>query len=65
MPKVSDMCYDCGSTISGHHTPLCDFTSSDDVLDLPAKDGSQHWTGEVPNGLEDQVGTYHDDEKFL
>lgn len=59
-------CYDCGSTIQNHHTPLCDLTGSNDVLDLPTNNNyTQHWNGEVPKGLEDQVGTYKDDESLL
>jgi hypothetical protein len=34
-----------------HHTQLCDFAEPDAVRDLPAKPGSQHWTGRVPKGL--------------
>lgn len=41
-------CYDCGSTIAGHHTKLCDLAAPDDKMDLPAKPGTQYWTGEVP-----------------
>jgi hypothetical protein len=44
-------CYDCGSTIYMHHTRLCDFAEPDAVRDLPAKPGTQHWTGRVPKGL--------------
>jgi hypothetical protein len=44
-------CYDCGSTIYMHHTRLCDLAEPSAVRDLPAKPGSQHWTGRVPKGL--------------
>ncbi len=40
-------CYDCGSVIPGHHTELCDMADPMDIRDLPSKEGSQHWTGEV------------------
>ena len=48
-----DACYDCGSTIVGHHTELCDMCCEDegDVRDLPAQEGTQWWTKEVPNHL--------------
>jgi hypothetical protein len=36
-------CYDCGSTITGHHTPSCEFSHPGDKLDLPQRAGSQHW----------------------
>ena len=41
-------CYDCGSTIAGHHTPLCEMAEPGDEKDLPQKKGTQHWTGDVP-----------------
>ena len=41
-------CYDCGSTIAGHHTALCDMAGKDDKMDLPARPNSQHWTGDMP-----------------
>lgn len=41
-------CWDCGSTIEGHHTALCDMADAGDILDLPAQPGTQWWTGEVP-----------------
>lgn len=43
-PSKKDPCYDCGSTIPGHHTKLCDFVEKGDVLDLPAVPGTQWWT---------------------
>ena len=53
-------CYDCGSTISGHHTRLCDLAGPNAIRDLPSKrPDSAHWSGEVPRGLEDQVGTWN------
>ena len=36
-------CYDCGSTIEGHHTPKCEFAVEGDVLDLPEIEGTQWW----------------------
>ncbi len=48
MPIPNDKCYDCGSTIDGHHTALCDFAEKGDILDLPMQAGTQWWTGEVP-----------------
>jgi hypothetical protein len=44
-------CYDCGSTIFLHHTKLCELAEPNAKHDLPAKPGSQHWTGEIPKGL--------------
>jgi hypothetical protein len=44
-------CYDCGSTIFLHHTELCELAEDNAIRDLPAKPGSQHWTGEIPKGL--------------
>ena len=44
-------CYDCGSTIFLHHTKLCELAEDNAIRDLPSKPGSQHWTGEVPEGL--------------
>jgi len=49
-------CYDCGSTIFLHHTKLCDLAEPNAVRDLPAKPGSQHWTGEIPKGLRPILG---------
>lgn len=40
-------CWDCGSTIEGHHTQLCEMAGSDDARDLPSQPGTQWWTGEV------------------
>lgn len=40
-------CWDCGSTIPGHHTQLCEMAEMDTIRDLPAKPGTQWWTGEV------------------
>lgn len=49
LPNSEDNpCYDCGSTIAGHHTSLCDFAEAGDILDLPHAEGCQHWTGELP-----------------
>jgi hypothetical protein len=48
-PNKDDKCYDCGSDIPGHHTLLCDFAAEDDIRDLPACPGTQHWTGELAN----------------
>ena len=43
-PNAEDSCYDCGSTISGHHTPLCAFADDEtDARDLPAIEGTQWW----------------------
>lgn len=36
-------CWDCGSTIFGHHTPDCSFSGEDDILDLPQVPGTQWW----------------------
>lgn len=47
-PHPGDPCYDCGSTIPGHHTALCDFAPEDAVRDLPSHPDTQHWTGEAP-----------------
>jgi len=44
-------CYDCGSTIKGHHTPSCDMAGKRDKRDLPEKPGTQWWTREVPAHL--------------
>src|SRR5262245_1452172 len=43
---VIGSCYDCGSKIPGHHTALCDLAGEEDVKDLPARPGTQYWTGE-------------------
>lgn len=42
-------CYDCGSTIEGHHTELCEMAEDDAVRDLPAHPGTQWWTEAVPH----------------
>jgi len=42
-PNNRDRCYDCGSTIPGHHTPLCEMAPEGAVRDLPAKPGTQWW----------------------
>jgi hypothetical protein len=47
--KKPAKCWDCGSTIPGHHTPLCDLAEEGDVRDLPQQPGTQWWTGEAPN----------------
>lgn len=39
-------CYDCGSTISLHHTPLCDLAEDNAIKDLPAIPNTQYWTKE-------------------
>jgi len=44
-------CYDCGSTIMGHHTRLCDLAEDWAVRDLPSLPNSQYWTGKIPKGL--------------
>jgi hypothetical protein len=45
-------CYDCGSTVFLHHTELCELAEDNAIRDLPANPGSQHWTGEIPKGLD-------------
>ena len=40
-------CYDCGSTIEGHHTELCEMAEDNAVRDLPAHPGTQWWTEAV------------------
>jgi hypothetical protein len=44
-------CYDCGSTILGHHTRLCDLAEDWAIRDLPSLLNSQYWTGKIPKGL--------------
>lgn len=44
LPNAEHPCYDCGSTVIGHHTALCDLAPDDAVLDLPSRPGTQHWT---------------------
>jgi hypothetical protein len=51
-PTDNYPCYDCGSTIFLHHTKLCELAEDNAVRDLPARPRSQHWTGEVPKGLQ-------------
>jgi hypothetical protein len=51
-PTDNYPCYDCGSTIFLHHTKLCELAEDNAIRDLPSKPGSQHWTGEVPKGLQ-------------
>lgn len=46
-PTEENMCYDCGSTIPNHHTPLCALADDDDIKDLPQKEGTQWWIGWV------------------
>lgn len=36
-------CYDCGSTIKGHHTKSCAFPAKGDKRDLPEIPGTQWW----------------------
>jgi len=36
-------CYDCGSTIPGHHTPACEMANPGDARDLPQIPGTQWW----------------------
>jgi len=36
-------CYDCGSTIKGHHTTICEMAWPGDVKDLPCQPGTQYW----------------------
>ena len=43
-------CYDCGSTIKGHHTPRCEMSGQNDIKDLPEIPGTQWWTETVVNG---------------
>jgi hypothetical protein len=50
-PTDNYPCYDCGSTIFLHHTKLCELAEDNAMRDLPAKPGSQHWTGQIPKGL--------------
>jgi hypothetical protein len=51
-PTDNYPCYDCGSTIFLHHTELCELAEDNAIRDLPANPGSQHWTGEIPKGLD-------------
>jgi hypothetical protein len=49
-------CYDCGSTILGHHTRLCELAEDWAVRDLPSLPRSQYWTGRIPQGLHPIAG---------
>ncbi len=51
--KTDNTCYDCGSTIAGHHTPLCDMAWPGSKMDLPAILGTQWWIGEMPESAGD------------
>lgn len=42
--KRAHSCYDCGSTIKGHHTPSCDMAPARSKRDLPEIPGTQYWT---------------------
>lgn len=42
-PNRQDPCYDCGSTIPGHHTTICDLHGGQ-TRDLPCIPGTQYWT---------------------
>jgi hypothetical protein len=55
-PEDNYPCYDCGSTILGHHTKLCDLAEEWAIHDLPAQPGTQYWTGQVPKGLKPIAG---------
>jgi RNA polymerase sigma factor (sigma-70 family) len=59
-PTDNYPCYDCGSTIFLHHTKLCDLAEPNAKHDLPARPGSQHWTGEIPKGLHPIPGLQED-----
>jgi uncharacterized small protein (DUF1192 family) len=50
-PEANYPCWDCGSTILGHHTKLCDLAEEWAIRDLPAEPGTQYWTREIPKGL--------------
>jgi hypothetical protein len=50
-PEDNYPCYDCGSTILGHHTKLCELVEDWAIRDLPNVPGKQWWTGEIPKGL--------------
>ena len=43
-PNKEQPCYDCGSTIPNHHTPLCGMVGDRAVRDLPQTPGTQWWT---------------------
>lgn len=52
-PNLREPCYDCGSTIAGHHTTKCDLAYGErDVKDLGCIDTTQYWDRVVPEGLE-------------
>lgn len=56
-PNATDPCWDCGSTVPGHHTTCCDMADPDEAKDLPCtwngRTGSQRWllTAPQPNEL--------------
>jgi len=50
---MTDKCYDCGSTIPGHHTMSCDLTGPNDIKDLPQLLGTQWWIGPMPESAGD------------
>jgi len=41
-------CYDCGSTLKGHHTFFCEFAAKRHRRDLPSRARTQHWNGQPP-----------------
>lgn len=41
-------CYDCGSTLDGHHTKLCDLAPKNAVRNLPAVKGTHYWNEVIP-----------------
>lgn len=47
LPNEKEPCYDCGSTIPNHHTPLCAMAGEGAVRDLPQKPGTQYWNKEA------------------
>ena len=53
-PSRRNPCYDCGSTIKGHHTLHCDLTGPRDKRDLPQRKGTQYWTRMIPDGLKER-----------
>lgn len=50
-PTPADPCYDCGSDLPGHHTPLCSFKDPDDTLDLKQIPGTQWWVNATQRRL--------------
>ena len=51
-PNEKESCYDCGSTVPGHHTPSCDLAPQGAIKDLPQQPGTQYWTGDrVDSGM--------------